>query len=166
MVFLESWVFIKEIAIEFIKYGFPTIAIGISILSFLNSRKASKIQDRLYQVEEKLKNYELEEIEKKREEASKAIIEARIYKVSNGNYRLKLWNSGGATAHNVNFFVHPDYGDPIIKQKVPYEFLESNKSFEEHVVVVIGTPNKLKITTTWKNKEGTSYSKEQLLDVY
>ena len=77
----ELWLKFKEFFVDLVQYGFPTIALIISIFSFKDSRKASKIQYRLNEVEEKLKKYELEEKEKEREEATKANIEARIIKI-------------------------------------------------------------------------------------
>lgn len=130
------------------------------------SIKSSKLQERLSLVEEKLKKYELEDIERRREQTSRALIEARIYNVGKHKYRIKFWNSGGATAYNVNFSIPDEYKDRIARQKVPYEFLEPNKSFEEHVFVYSGTPPKLKVTTTWENKDGYLDSKEQVIDVY
>lgn len=82
---LEFWSEIKPYVVNIVLYGFPTIAILISILSFLDSRKANKVQERLHQLEEKLVMFELEEKEKEREEADKASVEARIYNVSRVN---------------------------------------------------------------------------------
>ena len=161
----ELWLKFKEFFIDLVQYVFPTIALIMSIFSFIDSRKASKIQDRLNEVEEKLKMYELEEKEKEREEATKANVEARIMKISKGKYKMKIWNSGKSTAYNVDFKVPEECKGMVLKQKVPYEFLETGKSFEEIVRVYYGTPDKFKVTTTWINKEGHEYSKEQIVSI-
>lgn len=165
MVSAELWLQFKEFFIDLVKYGFPTVALVLSILSFRDSRKANKVQDRLNEVEEKLKKYELEEKEKEREEATKACVEARVIKISKGNYKMKVWNSGKATAYNVDFKIPEEYKGMVWREKVPYEFLESGKNFEEHVMVHFGTPNKFKVTTTWTDKQGIPYSKEQIVTV-
>ena len=159
------WLKFKEIFIDLIQYGFPIIAFVLSIVSFIDSRKASKMQDRLNEVEEKLKRYELEEKEKEREEATKANIEARVMKISKGNYKMKMWNSGKATAYNVDFIIPEEFKGIVWRSKVPYEFLESGKSFEEHVLVHSGTPDKFKVTTIWNDKQGDAYSKEQIVSI-
>lgn len=161
----ELWLQLKELFIDLVKYGFPTVALGLSILSYRDSRKANKVQDRLNEVEEKLKKYELEEKEKEREEATKACVEARIIKISKGNYKMKVWNSGKATAYNVDFEISEEYKGMVWRDKVPYEFLESGKNFEEVVIVHHGTPNKFKVTTTWTDKQGSLHSKEQIVTV-
>jgi hypothetical protein len=161
----ELWLKYKEVFNVFVTYCFPTIALGLSIISYRDSRKANKIQGRLNEVEEKLKKYELEEKEKEREEATKACIEARVMNISKNNYRMKVWNSGKGTAYNVDFMIPEEYKGMVWRNKVPYEFLESGKNFEEHVMVHSGTPNKFKVTTTWTDKQGIPYSKEQIVTV-
>lgn len=165
MEIIELWGNFKEFFIDLVQYGFPTIALLLSIISFIDSRKAGKIQEKLNELEEKLKKYELEEKEKEREEATKANIEARVVKISKGNYKMKIWNSGKATAYEVDFTIPEEYKGVVWKTKVPYEFLESGKSFEEVVLVYSGTPDKFNVTTTWKDKEGRTYSKEQIVSI-
>jgi hypothetical protein len=85
--------------------------------------------------------------------------------ISKGNYRLKVWNSGKATAYNVDYMIPEECKGMVFKDKVPYEFLESGKNFEEIVLVHSGTPNKFKVTTTWQDEQGNSNSKEQIVTV-
>lgn len=148
-----------------IQYIIPIVAIVISIFAYRDSRKANKVQMRLNQIEEKLKKYELEEKEKEREESTKACVEARVMKISKGNYQMKVWNSGKATAYNVNFMVPEECKSLIRKNKVPYEFLESGKSFDQLVLACSAIPNKFKVITTWNDKKGNSYSKEQIVTI-
>lgn len=161
----ETWLQFKALLIDIVTYGFPAIALFISFLSLRESRKANRLKERLHEVEEKLKRYELEEKEKEREEATKAYVEARIYNVSKGRYRMKIWNSGKATAYDVDFDMDEENRGYIRRELVPYEILEPNKSFEEYVMVHSGTPNKFMVTITWKDKQGNPFSKEQLVSL-
>ena len=165
MEIIELWMNFKAFFIDLVQYGFPTIALILSIISFIDSRKAGKIQEKLNGIEEKLKKYELEEKEREREEATKANIEARVVKVSKRNYKMKIWNSGKATAYSVDFVIPEECKGVIWRSKVPYKFLESGKSFEEVVFVHSGTSDKFNVTTTWKDKEGIPYSKEQIVSI-
>jgi len=162
---VELWKQFKEFFIYLVKYGFPIVALGLSILSYRDSRKANRVQERLNEVEEKLKKYELEEKEKEREEATKACVEARIMEISRGNYRMKFWNSGKATAYNIDFEIEVEYRGFVRRDIVPFEFLEPGKSFEERVIVHDGTPNKFKVTIIWKDMQGNPYSKEQIVTI-
>jgi hypothetical protein len=154
---------IREVIDTFIGYVVPFIAIAISIFSFHESRKVNKVQLRVNEMEEKLKKYELEEIEKVREAANKSIVEARIYNVSKGKYRLKIWNSGQAEAYDVDFQVPEELKGIVFRDKVPFEVLEPGKSFEEHIIVHMGMPHKFSVKTIWKDADGEQYEKEQIV---
>jgi hypothetical protein len=151
---------------DIIKYGFPTIAIVISILSYLKSRKSDGIRDRLLVVEEELKQYALEEKKKEIEDSRKACIEARIVSIGNHNYKLKVWNSGKAKACNVDYKVPEKLKGMFFREKTPFEYLEAGKNFEEHVIVSMGSPSKVRITTLWEDEYGESCTKEQIVQVY
>jgi len=154
---------IRGIIDAIIVYVVPLVAIVLSIVSFHDSRKVNKVQLRLTEMEEKLKKYELEEIEKEREAANKSSIETRIYNVSKGKQRLKIWNSGQATAYDVDFEVPEELKGLVFRDKVPFEVLEPGKSFEESVIYYNGMPPKFTVKTTWKNANGKQYEKEQLV---
>lgn len=141
-----------------VQYVLPIIAIIYSRASYKNSKKVNDL-------EEKLKKYELKEIDKKQELEKKSCIEARIVKISKGKYRIKFWNSGKATAYNVNFEVGEAYNGMIFRDKVPYEILEFGKGFEEIIVVTMEDPHKLEVTTTWEDSEGVKDSKFQIVDI-
>lgn len=165
MDFVELLFSLKGYFIYVVKYFLPIAALILSILSFRDSKKANNIKERLNNLEEILKKYQLEDKEKEREDATKSCVEVRIVKVSRGNYKMKVRNSGKATAYNVDFEIPTEYENMVYKDKVPYEFLESGKSFEEHVLAHHGTPSKLKVTTRWTDEQGTSYSKEQIVSL-
>jgi len=154
---------IKDIFDMVIGYGLPSIAIVISIASYYESRKVNKVQLRVNELEVQLKRYELEEKEKEREAVNKSTVEARIYNVSRGKYKLKIWNSGQAPAYHVDYEVPGDLMDIVMKDKVPYEILEPGKSFEEHISHYMGMPTKLTVKTVWKEANGELCEKEQIV---
>lgn len=162
---IELWKGFKEFFIDFVKYGFLSIAIIVSILSYIQSRKANKVKERLNNLEEKLKRYELAEKEKQIAEANMACVEARVVKIAKHQYRLKVWNSGQATAYFVDFELDDENKSFVRKEMVPYEFLNSGKSFEEYVLFHSRTPNKFKVITTWKDQQGNPYTKENMVSL-
>ena len=149
----------------FIKYGFPIGALFLSIFSYKDSRNANKVQERVSVIEEQLLCYELEDKEKERVQAMKAKVKARIINISKKNYKMKIWNAGKATAYNVDFIIPEECKGIVYRNKVPYKFLESEQSFEEIVSVYMGSPRDFIVTTTWKDEEGTSFSKEQMVSI-
>lgn len=156
---------VKDFLLVIVTFVFPIIAIGLSVLSYVDSRKANKLQERLMQVENKLKKYELEDKEKEREEATKACVEARIIRISSRNYKMKIFNSGKARAYNVDFQVPEECSEFIVRDKVPFEFLDPGKNFEELVFVYDGFPDKFKLITTWTDRNNEPCSKDQIVSI-
>ncbi len=148
-----------------VTYVLPIVAIILSVLSYVDSRKTNKFQQRLSLLEERIKTYELEEKEKERVEATIACVEARIVRLAKNQYKMKIWNSGKATAFNVDFEAPDELRGLVTKDKVPYEYLESNKSFDEHVLVHLNFPRKFPVVTRWTDENGKPYSKEQIVTI-
>lgn len=142
------------------------ISLLIAVISLVKSSKAQKIQTQVNELELRIKKYELENIEKKQAEANMACVEARIITMGTGKHRLKVWNSGSAIAYNVlaNF----EQGCNIMNMdsdKLPYDELEPNKSFELVLITHGGSASKFKITTKWTDADGKQYSKNQMGDL-
>ena len=138
------------------------VSLVVAIVSFFISTKSQHLQDRVNEIELKLKEYELEE----KEQHKAPCIEARINHIAKGNYRIKIWNSGNATAKNVT--ASWDKGSQIIifdQEKMPFEVLEPQKSFDLAISTYSGSPRKLCITTTWEDSDGQEHNKEQWCDL-
>lgn len=140
------------------------ISLLIAIVSFFYSLPAQKLQNKLNQMELKLKEYEL--AKKEKENLKKACVEARVIKIAKGKYRLKVWNSGNETANNVIAEFNEEskiiIGD---KEKMPFEILEPQKSFELWIIYHMGCANKFTITTSWEDLNGNKFSKSQMGDI-
>lgn len=157
--------FIKDIAI----YIVPIAAFIVSILSLHKSRKVTKIENKLNEYDLRLKEYEIEKIErekseKQREEElkNKADVKARIYKVSNGKYKIKIYNCGQGIAYDVDYEIPKEYQILVMKQITPFEILNPGCNFEEHVVIHMQSSQKYKVFVTWKDKSGKNYRNEIL----
>ncbi|MGL5259433.1 MAG: hypothetical protein ACRC7V_04935 [Lachnospiraceae bacterium] len=68
------WVIVKEVIKDFVNYGLPMIAIVFSIISLVQANKSNKLQNRVNELEEKNKMYELEAHVKEKENATKACL--------------------------------------------------------------------------------------------
>lgn len=140
------------------------ISLLVAILSFGFSLPAQKLQNKINEMEIKLKEYELNQIERKNKKA--ACVEARVIKISSGKYRLKVWNSGNDTAYNVSAYFKDGANIMIADDdKMPYEILEEQKGFEMWLIIHMGSANKFKIITEWEDAAGTKQSKEQMGDL-
>ena len=139
------------------------ISLLVAIVSFFFSLPSQRLQNKLNQMEIKLREYEISEIEK--ENLKAACVEARVIKISKGKYKLKVWNSGNDTAYNVTAAFNEEsniiIGD---REKMPFEILEPQKGFDVWLVIYMGCANKFTITTTWEDSNGNEYTKSQMGD--
>ena len=141
------------------------ISLLISIISMLKASKAQSLQNKVNELELTLKQYELEKISLEQKATKIACVEARIIKLGRDQYRIKLWNSGGANALNVNIEVDNCKELIVIKDdRLPFEILEPNKSIEVPVITGFGA-SKFKITTKWNNELGENEHKEQYVSL-
>ena len=106
-------------------YFLPIASFVLSLFVFIKSRKINRL-------EEKLKQYELDKIEQEQNVELKAFVEARIVKLSSNNYRIKVWNSGTATAYDVDYDIPSEYRIILHKQSSyfnHYTYLEKSPFF-------------------------------------
>lgn len=125
----------------------------VALISLIRSSKIAKLDERI-------KELELEKLEAEKNAVKKPLIEARLIHMSKNNNKLKVWNSGEATAYNVD--VEIDDKEIIRLEPVtPFEKLEAGTSFEETVILAFSSSSKFKITTSWADENGNKDCKEQ-----
>lgn len=168
---IEFWNIAKEIIKDIAIYIMPIAAVLVSVIALIKSNKCTQVQVKLSEMEQKLqeydlalKKYELEKIEREVNREKKACVEARIIKISQGKYKLKVWNSGDVTAYNIDVEIPSEYNIILMKDKMPFEYLEPGNGFEEHVVVHQQSSRKFKIICKWEDKNGEQHFNEQIRD--
>ena len=113
-----------------------------------------------------IKKNELERINKEKEAASLTCVEARLITIGKGKHRLKVWNSGNATAYNVTAKFDGNAGIIILdNDKQPFEELEPRKSYELALITHYGSASKFRIITEWADANGEQHSKTQMDDL-
>lgn len=160
---------IKEVIKDIALYVMPIAAFGVSVIALIRSNKSLGVKVQLSEMQEQLINYELEikrhEYEKMQEsEKKRACVEARIINVAKNKYKLKVWNSGDIKVYNINVTIPPEYSITIMKGKMPFEYLEPGNSFEENVIVHMGSARKFKIKISWEDEQGNQGFNEQVRD--
>lgn len=152
---------LKEV-VPFIKDWGALIIAGISLLvaiiSLFKSSKAQRLQNKVNELELKIKQNELDKIAKEKEDSVLACVEARFITVGKGKHRLKVWNSGNATAYNVSARFDGDVGIMIMdREKQPFEELEAGKSYELILITHNGSASKFRIITEWTDSSGKQH---------
>ena len=141
------------------------VSLLIAVISLVKSSKAQRLQNKVNELEVRIKQYELDKIEAEKAEATHSCVEARVIHISKDKYKLKIWNSGNVKVYNVS--AKFEEGSQIILpySKMPFDELEPKKSFEEHLIVHNGSALKFRITTSWEDEYGNKKEKVQMGDL-
>lgn len=162
----EIWTVLIAFAGDWGELTIAGISLVIAVIALIKSSKAEKLQNRVNEMEIRIKEYELERIAKEKEEAYSSCVEARVITIGKGKHRLKVWNSGNTTAYNVTAKFDGDPRIPIMdREKQPYDELAPNKSYEMVLVVHSGSASKFRIITEWMDEEGKQQTKSQMGDL-
>ena len=165
----EIFMFLKDTIKDIALYVVPIAALGLSIISLHRSSRIAKVENKLKEYDLLLKEYELEKIEhekqkkqKEIEQKNKADVKARIYKISDRKYKIKIYNCGEGIAYNVDYRIPEEYQIICMKEVVPFEILNPGCNFEEYVVIHMHSSKKYKVITSWKDSKGNECSNEIL----
>jgi len=155
LTFIENW---GELIISAIAFVF-------SVVAMKKASKSEELQNKVNELELQVKQYEIDKINAEKEAANVSCVEARFITVGKGKHRLKVWNSGNATAYNVSARFDGDVGIIIMdRDKQPFDELEARKSYELILVTYNGSASKFRIITEWTDANGKQYTKTQMGD--
>lgn len=136
---------------------------GVAIISLIRSFKTESLQNRVNEMEIQLKQYEIEKMQKEKEDATLSEVQARVIKFGRNEYRMKIWNSGQTTAFDITARFEKDPSIIILDEgMLPYEELAPKKNFEIPLIVHTGSLLKFIIITEWKDKTGKTHMNRQL----
>ena len=143
-----------------------SLSLLVAFISLVQSAKARKQQRKINEIELKLKQFAMDKANKEQKEASAPCVQARIIEMGQRDHRLKVWNSGGKTAYNVNIEFEDNLG--IINMdinKLPFEELEPMKSFELVLLVEYSASRKGRVLTMWEDEKHNIMQKSQMVDI-
>lgn len=95
-------------------------------------------------------------------ETKKADLGATCLKLGKGDYRLKIWNKGKATARNVKI-EFPEGNQLVaesdVRRKFPLEALEQFQAVEVIMYMTLGTKGKHHVKLIWDDASGDNIKK-------
>lgn len=141
------------------------LSLIIAIISLVQSIKAQKLQNRVNEIELKIKKYEIGKIENEKAQAKFSCVEARIIKISKNNYKIKIWNSGKVDVTNVEARLDGVQTQLFAEDKLPYQELAVGKSFEIPIMVYMGMATQFRVITSWIDPEGHQQEKNQVVSI-
>lgn len=137
-------------------------AFVVSIIALLQSSKAQKLQNRINEMELRIKQNEIEKIEQEKAQATRACVETRIVSLGQYKHEIKVWNSGNAPAYDVivrfdeeaNVYMHD-------KGIQPFEELLPMKNYTIPLFIPDGCARKVRIVIEWTETNGKHQRKVQ-----
>lgn len=139
------------------------VSLVIAMISLVKSYKTQKLQDKVNSLEVKIKQYELEKINQEKESKEKTLVEVNVVKVSNNNYKLRVFNNSDKSVFNVKVKIDKEYNVPIIDNDVlPLETLEPKNSFDLIIIRYMNSASKFYVITEWEDEYGKTLSNKQL----
>jgi hypothetical protein len=119
-------------------------------------------QKALIESQEQLNKMLLVQGERDKLQSRRADLGATFVRLGRGNFRLRVFNKGKATAHNVRLDF-PDGCDVVIQseidEKFPLEALEQHQSVDLIASATLGSKLKYAIRFYWADEESTENQK-------
>lgn len=130
------------------------LALAVSAYAAWMTARFNERQKSLIETQERLNRLLLEKEQGDVVANKKADLGATIVRLSNDNYRLRIWNKGKAPAKNVSIFFPEgnaltDEGD--ISEKFPLQALDTHQSVDLMAFVSMDTKSKHVIQLTWSD---------------
>ncbi len=130
---------------EYISIIISVLALGFSAYTYITHDLKIKKQEKI------LNDYQINEIENKKTESKKAIIEANTVKVNAGQNIIKIYNKGQSMARNVNMILNNSENE-IILSRNPFPIdIKPQHSVEILIFLTTGCPDKIKIGFEWED---------------
>lgn len=146
------------------------IAAGSLFVAFISLVKSFLSDRRIKKLDLQLKERDLQDRKTREEDAKKADIEVEIYETGPRQMdRLRFYNKGQASAHNVYFTIPSDDEDNEISLQMtsdylPFPKLEPFQKFEVPFYNDSMKPHQT-IHITWDDDFGKGRSKEMVVDM-
>lgn len=139
---------------DLIAFGALVVSIYAIISSEAKSKKNDKEQRIIKEEQGRLRKLILEKETKSAINEMKAELGARLVKITNGNYRLKIYNKGKVEARNIEInFPDNDENEYLakhdIEEKFPYEILHPQNSIELIAWQSLNSKRKYRIRIKW-----------------
>lgn len=136
------------------------ISLIVSIVALIQSSKAQKLQNKNNEIDIKLKQEQLKELELHK---NKSCVEARVYKESSNSWRLNIWNSGDLPAYDVDVLIEESADISVWDNgKLPFKVLEPKKNFEVALLTHMASSGQFNVQTKWSTGTGEKKDKNQM----
>lgn len=134
-------------------------AISLSLYTYFKHDRLIKNQAVL------LNKYQIERIEKDKENERKAVIEANVYRLDGGKSILKVYNKGKSLAKQVNVKFPEIKGFQIMNNPCPID-IRPQIGVDITLILYTNSPDKIIIQFEWDDEFKANNSDSQTVQLY
>lgn len=145
------------------------LALAVALWSAVQTGRFNQRQNEFAETAEKLNSLLIAREAAETDQRQRAEVSANFVRIGKGNYRLKLFNRGMASARNVRLEVLEGeslFGRREFSEKFPFPILERQQHVDMIVFVGMGSPRRAHLRITWDDDAGQDQSADIWRDVY
>lgn len=136
------------------------LAVVISTISLVRTRKLAKEQLELERVTAELSRLQIQSLEEDRESKTKPKFNVTLSKLGKTSF-FYISNTGEGTAYEVNFELVDCEDSPLtsdLSEKFPHPEMKPNSRVKLIAAMHLGSPSKYQVKLSWKNSSGENQS--------
>ncbi|MAD45463.1 MAG: hypothetical protein CMI02_07715 [Oceanospirillaceae bacterium] len=136
------------------------LAVIISTISLVRTRKLAKEQLELERVTAELSRLQIQSLEEDRESKTKPKFNVTLSKLGKSSF-FYISNTGEGTAYEVNFELVDCEDSPLtsdLSEKFPHPEMKPNSRVKLIAAMHLGSPSKYQVKLSWKNSSGENQS--------
>lgn len=136
------------------------LAVIISTISLVRTRKLAKEQLELERVTAELSRLQIQSLEEDRESKTKPKFNVTLSKLGKSSF-FYISNTGQGTAYEVNFELVDCEDSPLtsdLSEKFPHPEMKPNSRVKLIAAMHLGSPSKYQVKLSWKNSSGENQS--------
>lgn len=145
---------------EILSLLISSLAVMISTVSLMRTRKLANEQLELEKVTAELSRLQIERIAEEKSNKSKPKFNVNLTKLGK-SYSFYISNTGQGSAYNVNFELIDCEDSPLslhdLQDKFPHQEIKPNSRVKLLAAIHMGSPTKYQVKLTWQNESGEKY---------
>jgi len=142
---------------EILSLLISALAVIISTMSLMRTRKLAKEQLELERVTAELSRLQIESLAEEKSNKTKPKFNVNLTKLGK-SYNFYISNTGQGSAYNVNFELIGCEDSPLsshdLQDKFPHPEIKPNSRVKLLAAIHMGSPRKYQVKLTWENENG------------
>lgn len=136
------------------------LAVVVSAVSLVRTRKIAKEQLELEKVTAELSRLQIESLSEEKSNKDKPKFNVNLTKLGK-SYKFYISNTGQGSAYNVNFELVDCDDSPLcsdVQEKFPHPEMKPNSRVKLIASIHMGSPLKYQVKLSWQNKDDDDFN--------